>query len=430
MTGAVPTWQWQVLDAGGVATDIAGATAAAYRPTAQQAGLRLRVVLTLTAPGYDVLVVGTDTAGVLPGILPALSVTVSGYATAQALLTAAPVLGTGPGADDATYAYQWYAAGQALVGRSGPTLDLTDDLVGRSVTVRVTADSPGYTPAAADSVPLRVADAPTLVLTLDGAVRVGETVHADLAGARPGEVVSYSWQRDADVLAGETGATYPIVPADLGSRLRLEATVRVPGATGRSRVSVVTAAVGLGVLAAPVVGLSGRARENSLVTAGVAGDPSWPDDASVGYAWSSARPRTTPQVRLVTADIGTRPSVSVTVTATGYAPRTTRRRTARVQPQQYFTSNAAGGKVRRGRVVTLYGRGPDRARTYEVVVANPGHARSYSGRLAGDGFFRQRVRIPGRATCGTTPVTLVQRDRHGHLVLRGRIDLVVQGCGS
>lgn len=66
-------------------------------------------------------------------VLPAIT----GTATEGQTLTASS--GTWSGSPTPTYTYQWFGDGESLAGKTGSTLDLTEDHVGMIITVQVTA---------------------------------------------------------------------------------------------------------------------------------------------------------------------------------------------------------------------------------------------------------------------------------------------------
>jgi len=127
--------------AGGVA--VAGATGASFTPGAGQAGKRLTVTVTATAPGWaagakssgQTAVVAKGTLGLK--VKPKLSGTVRAGATLKA--------GKGTWSPAATVKFQWYAGGKAVKGATKASLKLTAAMRGKKITVKVTAARAGYT---------------------------------------------------------------------------------------------------------------------------------------------------------------------------------------------------------------------------------------------------------------------------------------------
>ena len=157
---------------------------------------------------------------------------ISGTASAGQLLTATDGAwsGTSP-----SFARQWRRCEGAtcadIAGATGATYALTAADVGKTVLVRVTATNPAGS-AFADSLETATVAGPPVAGQLPavtGTANDGETL-ASAAGTwagSPTPAVTRAWMRcsGADVAScastGASGATYVVVPADVGSRMRL-----------------------------------------------------------------------------------------------------------------------------------------------------------------------------------------------------------------
>ena len=145
-------YQWYRVDQKGSSKAIPRATAAAYRPSGSVVGLRLKVVLTVTRPGYTSVSVSSATsAAVLAG----------SYQTVPTpVVTGAPEVGHTLGADAGTYrdaagepvqpslAYQWYRVTDAgdvpIAGATRATYRVASADLGHALKVKVTATRSGY----------------------------------------------------------------------------------------------------------------------------------------------------------------------------------------------------------------------------------------------------------------------------------------------
>jgi hypothetical protein len=167
---------------------------------------------------------------VAPGVITGLHrPDIAGSARVGATLTAAAGL---PSPSTTSVRYQWAAGGSPLAGATGSSLTVTPALVGKRLSVGVTASSPGYTTVTTTSDPtspvargtIPVSSAPAVV----GAPRPGRLLR--LHAAFPADAtVSVQWWRDATPVQGAGGTTYRVGADDLGTRLSAHLTVTRPG---------------------------------------------------------------------------------------------------------------------------------------------------------------------------------------------------------
>lgn len=157
------TYQWF---ADGETID--GATKDTYVPTSDDIGYELTVAATPVLAGYTG---GTGTSDATDPVDFALQIgtlTVELEGIAQTGHTITAVLGGDVEPAPTEVAYVW-ATEDELLDEDGPTLALTDDLVGEEVTVLVIAAADGYFPMFAVADPVTVAAAPTISLSIDTA---------------------------------------------------------------------------------------------------------------------------------------------------------------------------------------------------------------------------------------------------------------------
>lgn len=241
-SGAIAyAYQWQRCAGNGVCGSIAGATSSSYRAADADVGNSVRVEVTATDSS------GSATAASAP-------VAVSG---APPVSTAAPVVtgtarvganeqvsnGTWAGSAPISYTYQWRrcnTAGQNcsdVAGATHTTYTVASADLGATLVAAVTAkNAAGSATATSAATPVVVlagsapaASAPPLVT---GTAQVGQTLSATSGSWTSAGSLSYAyqWQRcDAALtscvtLAGATSATYAVVPADVGARIRVAVT--------------------------------------------------------------------------------------------------------------------------------------------------------------------------------------------------------------
>jgi len=251
---------------------IAGATDTGLRLTRARLDQVITVATTATKLGFPTRTArssGTD--AVLPGTLRNLTApTVSGVSKVDSTLR----LDTGtwsPAPDSLTVV--WLADGQPIEGVTGdPTLALTPDLVGTTVSATVTASRAGYDPVTATATATEPVAPGTITVTsrpsIHGLVEFGQTLTVDTGSFRPADAaVAVQWLRDGVPIGGATGTSYQLQNVDLGSRLSARITLTRPGYSAE----VVDSASTIPVKSAPRIRLhTERGRHSVRVTVTVA----------------------------------------------------------------------------------------------------------------------------------------------------------------
>ncbi|WP_036570836.1 CHAP domain-containing protein [Nocardioides sp. URHA0032] len=227
---------------------IAGATEPTLRVTKARLDQTLTVTTTATKLGYPTrTATSAPTAAVLPGTLKSVTApALSGVSQVDSTLT----LDTGtwtPAPDALTV--QWLADGQPIEGATGaPTLSLTPDLVGATISATVTASRAGYDPVSATTAPsapvvpgtFTVATAPSVL----GLPEMGQALTVDTGAYHPtADTVAIQWLRDGVPIDGATGPSYQLINLDLGSRISARVTVSRAGYTDLSVDSPSTARI-------------------------------------------------------------------------------------------------------------------------------------------------------------------------------------------
>ncbi len=295
-------YQWRRCDAAGATcADIAGATASSYALTPTDVGKTLRVVVTATNAGGSASATAVQSA-VVAAAPPANTIlpSISGTAQEGSTVTAGP--GTWSGTPAITYTYQWRrcdAAGNAcadIAGQTATTYTLVAADVGRTLRVVVTATNVAGTVSATSPATTGNPAAPvnTALPATSGTTTDGNTLSATTGtwtGSAP-ITYTYQWLRcDASgascvVIAGATAATYGLVPADVGARLRVNVTAtNVAGAA-----NVNSAATAVIAPAAPantaLPSISGTARDGLTLTAA---NGTWTGTPVITYAYQWRR---------------------------------------------------------------------------------------------------------------------------------------------
>jgi surface antigen len=226
---ATVTYQWR---ADGV--NIPDATSSSLVLALAQQGKQISVVTTAAAPGYPASAVeSVATAPVEPGeITNTVAPAIVGQPQVDSTLTATP----GSWNPVPTQLrYRWFANGEPIPAATAPTLTPVPALVGKNLTVRVTARKEGYGAVRA-TVPTSAPVAPgTFTVlqppTVTGTTLPGETLTLDPGSYAPvgADEVSIAWLRDGVPVDGATRTTYSLTTADLGASLTAQVAVARPG---------------------------------------------------------------------------------------------------------------------------------------------------------------------------------------------------------
>lgn len=338
VTGEVaPTYQW--LRNGKA---IPGATADRYELTEADRGAAVSVRVTTAYPGA-----GTDIA--TSAATQKLSTHAFTPIASPSLTDSGSGVLTAPGAvveDGPQPSYQWYRAGTAVSGRTGPTYTLSAADFAKTVHVRVTTKAPDHTTHVWTSTPTDYSVQGPAAVTISGSAVLGGTLTAPsgvfIADGAAADV-TYTWYRDGKKISGATSATYAIKDSDRGMRIAVRVQAAATGFVTYDRKSAATAKVGTGDLAGdravPVVSANGVGKltsvlpGGSITTPGVKITRQWLRNGtaisgavSAGYTLKSADRGTSIQVRYTISKPGYR-TVKLTSTVrsgslTGSAPVT------------------------------------------------------------------------------------------------------------
>ncbi|MFE2814217.1 Tat pathway signal protein [Streptomyces nigra] len=170
---------------------------------------------------------------------------VTGTAKTGAKVTAAP--GTWS-ATPTSYTYQWKANGTAISGATAATYTVPAAMVGKTLTVTVTALRSGWLSGSATSAAVTVAkgDAPkaTKLPVISGTAKVGRTLKATTATWSPAATsYAYQWYAGGTAISGATKSSLVLKSAQKGKKITVKVIARRTGHKDGSAVSKATAAV-------------------------------------------------------------------------------------------------------------------------------------------------------------------------------------------
>ncbi len=242
-------------------------TAGTYNPTILFDGSLFGLVL-----DNDVFAVDIPTSAGPPNNPPTGSVTITGTATEDEILTASNTLADEDGLG--AIGYQWQRGGVDIPGAVGGTYTLVQADVGSVIRVVASyTDGQGTAEsvASADTAAVtNVNDLPTGAVTIAGTATEDEILTAahTLADEDGLGAIGYQWQRNGVDIPGAVGGTYTLVQADVGSVIRVVASYTDGQGTAESVASADTAAVtNVNDLPTGAVTIAGTATEDEILTA-------------------------------------------------------------------------------------------------------------------------------------------------------------------
>lgn len=229
-------------------------------------------------------------------------------------------------ADGAVLTQQWNADGQPLDGQTGPTLDVSAQQLGTSITVTVTGTDTGGIAESVTSDPVGPVSpgvfttAPTP--TISGTAQIGSTLTVKPGTWKPSATLTYRWKLDGVAISGATASTYKIPSTAYGKRISVTGTGRRTAYVTASRTSSATVPVTKPFVSTVAPKISGRLYRVGWVLKASVG--AWSPTATYSYRWRSdgvaITGATGSTYRLRAADKGKRITVSVTGRRTGYTP--------------------------------------------------------------------------------------------------------------
>ncbi|MBD9698519.1 peptidoglycan DD-metalloendopeptidase family protein [Flavimobilis sp. GY10621] len=262
---------------------IKGARSATYTLVAADRGKRVSVRVTGRAKGRTTIVrASRPSARVAAGRFQASDPSITGTAAVGKTLQGS-ISAWKP---KARIALQWYRSERAIEGATGTTYALTASDVGHKISLRAQGTRKGYATATRSSQPTAVVAAgsftSTPAPTVTGNLKVAAVLTATTAAWQPAATLSYQWFRGAAAIPGATKATYRLVDADAGSRIRVRVTGVRTGFATTSRDSGFTSEV-----VGAITGTTPRITGSAVVGSTLRGEPgTWnPAGVALNYQW-------------------------------------------------------------------------------------------------------------------------------------------------
>ncbi|MGW3283863.1 Tat pathway signal protein [Streptomyces sp. NPDC001002] len=170
---------------------------------------------------------------------------ITGTVKAGAKVTAAPGSWS---AAPSSYTYQWKADGTAISGATASTYTVPASVVGKKLSVTVTAVRSGYRNGTATSAAVTVAkgDAPkaSKVPVISGTAKVGKTLKATKGTWSPSPTTySYQWYANGKAISGATKTSLVLKAAQKGKKITVKVVAHRTGHKDGSAVSKATKAV-------------------------------------------------------------------------------------------------------------------------------------------------------------------------------------------
>ncbi|MET9515186.1 hypothetical protein [Streptomyces sp. NPDC002994] len=147
-----------------------------------------------------------------------------------------------------SYGYQWKADGTAISGATGSVYTVPASLLGKKLTVTVTARRTGHPSGAATTAAVTVAkgSAPkvTTAPAISGTAKVGRTLKAAHGTWTPAPTsYGYQWYANGTAITGATTSSLVLKSAQAGKKITVKVTARRTGHTSGTALSKPTSAV-------------------------------------------------------------------------------------------------------------------------------------------------------------------------------------------
>ncbi|HEY7987518.1 MAG TPA: calcium-binding protein, partial [Methylophilaceae bacterium] len=324
------TYQWQSSPDGSAWTNISGATAAIFTLTDAQVGKQVRVTASYTDGHGTPESINSTATPTIANIndAPTGSVTVSGTATQNQVLTASNTLADADGLGTITYQWQSSADGIVWVDINGATASsytLAEAQVGKLVRVKGSyTDGHGTAErvtSTATSAIANVNDAPTGSVTLNGTPTQNQvlTVSNTLADADGLGTISYQWQSSPDGstwtnISGATSSIFTLTETQVNKQVRAVASYTDGHGTSESIYSSATSAItNVNDSVTGAVTITGTATQNQVLTASnTLADADglgtityqWQSSADGGSTWTNINGATANTYTLAEAEVG------------------------------------------------------------------------------------------------------------------------------
>ena len=207
--------------------------------------------------------------------------TVSGTGYAGEELTA----DAGTWDEGTSLSYQWYADGEAIEGATDSVYTLTEDDLGKEITVEVTGSKQYFSDVVRSSSAV-VGQLHSLVKTptpnVTGTGFVGDDLTATAGTWDDGVDLSYQWQADGVDIDGATDSVYTPTEDDVNKTITVVVTGSMQYYQSVSKTTVGVVGKLRSMVKTPTPTLSGTGVVGSVITATVG---TWDDGVDLAYEW-------------------------------------------------------------------------------------------------------------------------------------------------
>ncbi|MDF1488511.1 CHAP domain-containing protein [Tessaracoccus caeni] len=161
--------------------------------------------------------------------------TISGKAVVGQSLSVA----TGVWTPGVSFRYQWLADGSAIKDATSSVLRLTDAMLGKTISVRVTGIKAGLTRLVKTSNATSKVTATVVAgsVKVTGTPAVGDELEAVSSSWTPDAALAYQWLRDGKVIAGATASSYTLTADDAEKKISVKVTGSKAGYASVSKTS-------------------------------------------------------------------------------------------------------------------------------------------------------------------------------------------------
>lgn len=296
---------------------IPGEEAPTYEVKPQDANASISVRTTAFWPNWTHRFTATsDPVTVRKGILPNLRVQLQGTPKVGQKVSA----NASNWFDGTQLSYQWLRNGRSITGATKSSYALGPADSSNKLSVKVTANRPGYTSTSTTSASKTVLPG-TLAkgrVQVTGTHKVGQNLTGKTSAWPTGAKLSYQWLKNGKSIKGASSVSYKLSAADRAAKISLRVTASKHGYVAIS-VTSTGKAIAAGTITKGSVKLAGTARVGYTLTAKPSG---WTSGSTFKYQWLkngySIKGATGSKYKVQTKDRRAKISVRVHATKTGY----------------------------------------------------------------------------------------------------------------
>jgi hypothetical protein len=332
-SGTTFAYQWKRIS--GTSTSfISGATQSSYTLDAADLGQTVTVTVSGTNAGASAV----RTSAASPTIQKGTQKT-----TAQPKIAGSLAVGQTVSVDvtefktGSTFTFEWFIDGTSVTSPTAGQLRLEGANLGKKLSIKVTADLPGYKPYVV-SIDAKDSIAPGVFVTkstpaITGLIKALETVRVAPGTWDDGVALTYQWAIDGQSVDAATADTFKLPRESVGKTVTVSVTGTKLGYVTETFASSGSTIAALTFVKAPVPSIKGTAVVGKKLTAYIG---TWDDGTTISYQWKRNGVAIAGATRgtyvLVKADKGKLITISITGNQPFFAPTTkTSKATAKVK---------------------------------------------------------------------------------------------------